>query len=227
MSSNKSQIPRRVTIKENPEVTQKETNTCRCPCTITSVNVVAAIALITLGALSYVIAMATKNWSASGYRMKMGLWDFCVNEVKNNTWSCFPVNTEFSVATQAFSILAAMCYCCLAVLYVLYFLFSGLQKSRALIIGTCLIAFAVVSLQIMTLIVYGTKHGDLYHTIDEEHFKNTLDVLYLSWSYYFAIVSTILATVSGVLLFLEFKHLAYQTIYQETVNNDEQVNCGL
>lgn len=92
---------RKVTIKEEPDIPFEQTETlitsCRCPCILASVNVVASIAVIGLAAIAYVIAMTTRNWSASGYRMKMGLWDFCINQVHNNTWNCYPVNTGMSV----------------------------------------------------------------------------------------------------------------------------------
>lgn len=69
----------------------------------------------------------------------------------------------------------------------------------------------------MALVVYGAKNRDLYLKIEQDYFQTPLDQLFLSWSFYFAIVSTILATVSGVLLFVEFKNLAYETIYQQPI----------
>lgn len=75
----------------------------------------------------------------------------------------------------------------------------------------------------MTLVVYGAKNRDLYFKIKRDYFQDSLDPLFLSWSFYFAIVSTILATVSGVLLFIEFRNLTYESIYEEPV---EQAGHG-
>lgn len=95
MSKPKNVASRKVTIKEDHIITPEENSQlfCQCPCRITSVNSVASLAVVILAAISYVVAMATRNWSASGYRMKMGLWDFCLHEMNNNTWKCYPVNT--------------------------------------------------------------------------------------------------------------------------------------
>ena len=56
---------------------------------------------------------------------------------------CFGSFPDFSVAVQAFSILAAMGYACAFVLFILYMLFEILHKSRPLVIGMSFIVFCI------------------------------------------------------------------------------------
>ena len=56
---------------------------------------------------------------------------------------CFGSIPDFSVAVQAFSILAAMGYACAFVLFILYMLFEILHKSRPLVIGMAFIVFCI------------------------------------------------------------------------------------
>ena len=77
-----------------------------------------------------------------------------------------------------------------------------------------------VSLQMMTLIVYGTKHDDFFTKLQPERPSDSFHVRRqtpaLSWAYFLAAASTLLATVSGVLLLLEFKHLTYKEIFRDS-----------
>ena len=67
----------------------------------------------------------------------------------------------------------------------------------------------------MTLIVYAFKNGELYRKVVKQYFKEDLEPLYVSWSYAFSVVSTLIATASGCLLFVEYKNVMYQALYSE------------
>ncbi|XP_052774084.1 uncharacterized protein LOC128212803 [Mya arenaria] len=225
IDTNANSEKRAVPKAPNGRPTEAVTSSARrcASCGLTSVNFIASFTVLLIATVSFIVSMATKNWSASGASMKMGLWDFCVKRVDSAAWECFPVNTDFSVATQAFSILAAMCYACLFVLYFLCVVFPALHKARPLVIAMCLAAFATVSLQIMTLVVYATKNRELYSKIEKNYFPGVgLEELYLSWSYYFAIISTLMSTVTGALLFVEFKNLTFKSLYDLPVEQKSQ-----
>ncbi|KAH3697166.1 hypothetical protein DPMN_084655 [Dreissena polymorpha] len=85
----------RVEHKRLPDVKTPNANSMlhNCPCKITSVYIAASLAVLVLAAIAFTVAMTTKNWSASGTRMRMGLWDYCIIERGNITWTCHPVNT--------------------------------------------------------------------------------------------------------------------------------------
>lgn len=72
----------------------------------------------------------------------------------------------------------------------------------------------------MTLVVYGKKHGDF---VTDVHFGSMAAYgrQTLSWSYFLEAISTLLATVSGVLLLVEFKHLNYKDIFKDRENQSE------
>ena len=60
----------------------------------------------------------------------------------------------------------------------------------------------------MTMIVYGVKMEQLYRRAERVHFMRHLDPLTIAWSFAFAIVSSIIATVAGVCTFLELRNIA-------------------
>ncbi|KAL5016935.1 hypothetical protein ScPMuIL_006524 [Solemya velum] len=177
-----------------------------------SVQFALSLAVLILAAITYFVSLATTNWSASGQVLRMGIWEFCVMNDGNGSWKCFPCIAEFSMAAQAFSILSVMCYACAFVLYFLYLIFPTLHKSRPLMMGLCLICFSVVSLQIMTMVVYGVKVRQYYFKIERKYFSALLEPLYMSWSFAFAIVSTILSTVAGICTFVELRNIALTAI---------------
>ena len=65
----------------------------------------------------------------------------------------------------------------------------------------------------MTLIVYGVKNGELFRKVKRDYFAEELEPLFVSWAYAFSVASTLIATSSGSLLFMEYKNIVYQALY--------------
>lgn len=168
----------------------------------------ASLAMLLVAAILYLVAVGTNSWSVSGRELTLGLWKFCMDTTGNKVWTCLQNKTDFSLAAQAFSMLAVLCYAVSFLMYLAYIVFPSLGKSRALTMALCLLGFSIVCLQMMTMIVYGVKMEQLYKRVEVRHFQNGLDSLTIAWSFAFAIVSTIIATAAGVCTFLELRSIA-------------------
>ena len=70
----------------------------------------------------------------------------------------------------------------------------------------------------MTLIVYAIKNGELFRKVEKDYFNEKLEPLFVSWSYAFSLGSTILATASGSLLFVEYRNIVYQALYSQPID---------
>lgn len=69
-----------------------------------------------------------------------------------------------------------------------------------------------VCLQIMTMIVYGVKVGEYFRKVELRHFNHHLDSLSISWSFAFAIVSTLVGTAAGVCTFIELRNITIEDL---------------
>ncbi|XP_064605362.1 uncharacterized protein LOC135470384 [Liolophura sinensis] len=169
----------------------------------------ASLALFLMSAVLFMAALGTRSWARSGQRLTIGLWDYCANTQGqgDREWDCFSNYTEFTMATQAFSILAVVCYVSAFLLYLIYMMFPSLHQSRAATIGICLLGFSIVSLQIMAMIVFGVKVPEYFELLSRRHFTRIVNDLVVSWSFGLTIVSTLLGTVAGVCVFLELRNI--------------------
>ncbi|KAL8625728.1 hypothetical protein ACOMHN_044003 [Nucella lapillus] len=167
-----------------------------------------SLAMLLVAAVLYLVAIGTNSWSASGQALTLGLWKFCMDLQGDRTWRCLPNKTDFSMAAQAFSMLAVLCYAVSFLLYLAYIVFPSLTKSRPLTMALCLLGFSVVCLQMMAMMVYGVKMEQLFRRVERRYFMHHLEPLTLAWSFAFAIVSSIIATAAGVCTFLELRNMA-------------------
>ncbi|XP_041359266.1 uncharacterized protein LOC121375730 [Gigantopelta aegis] len=175
----------------------------------------ASLALLLIAAIMYLVALATTSWSSSGEELTFGIWEFCFWDIEDEKkkWKCLTSKADFTMAAQAFSILAVMCYAVAFLLYLAYIIFPTLSKSRPITMGLCLLGFCVVCLQIMTTIVYGVKVGDYFRKVEIRYFTHQLkESLMISWSFAFAIVSTLMATASGICTFLELRNITLEDL---------------
>lgn len=172
----------------------------------------ASLAMLLLAAIFYLVAVGTNSWSTSGQVLTFGLWKFCVDTEGKKEWRCLPIKTDFSLAAQAFSMLAVLCYAVSFLIYLAYIVFPSLGRSRPVTIALCLLGFSVVCLQIMTMIVYGVKVEHFFKRVEVIHFQRYLDPLNIAWSFAFAIVSSIVATAAGVCTFLELRNIALEDL---------------
>ncbi|XP_070194499.1 epithelial membrane protein 3-like [Littorina saxatilis] len=167
----------------------------------------ASLAMLLIAAILYLVAIGTSSWSTSRQELSLGLWRFCMDIEGDKTWTCLPNNTDFSMAAQAFSMLAVLCYVVSFLMYLAYIVFPSLSKSRPLTMALCLLVFSIVCLQLMAMIVYGVKMEELHSRAESVHFMQHLHALNIAWSFAFAIVSSIIATASGVCTFLELRNV--------------------
>lgn len=57
-----------------------------------SLNLTGSLGSLVFSAVTFTVAMTTRNWFSDGVTAKMGLWDFCIAFPENGTWSCFSIN---------------------------------------------------------------------------------------------------------------------------------------
>ncbi|XP_067678498.1 uncharacterized protein [Haliotis asinina] len=173
-----------------------------------------SLVMLLIAAVAYFISLATTSWSTSGKDLAFGIWNFCYLHLMDgeNRLTCLPNKADFSMAAQAFSILAVMCYAVSFLLYLAYIVFPSLSKSRPITMGLCLLSFCVVCLQIMTMIVYGVKVGEYFRKVELRHFSHNLESLSISWSFAFAIVSTLVGTAAGVCTFIELRNITIEDL---------------
>lgn len=174
-----------------------------------SVHVGVSFFVLTLAAACYVTSLVIGVWVESGGMMTFGIWKHCVKDyLKQSTWKCKVNLSDFNMAAQTFSILAIMCYICGLFLYIVYLSCQSLHKSRPITMGLCLLSFSVVTLQIMTMVVFGVKVTQQFEEVSEAHFSDSPAALRVSWSFTAAIVSTILATISGICMSIEMRNIS-------------------
>ncbi|KAK6171981.1 hypothetical protein SNE40_018394 [Patella caerulea] len=176
---------------------------------------VISLILLLLAAAGYLVALATTSWSISGQLLVFGLWQYCFLDTKpdgEKIWKCLTNNTDFTMVSQAFSILAVMCYFVAFLLYMASVLLSSLHRCRPMIMALCLLTFCIVSLQIMSMVVFGVKIGHYFKKLEDKHFDISLEPLTISWSSTIGIISNILATAAGVCLFLELRNVAMEEL---------------
>ncbi|XP_076440738.1 uncharacterized protein LOC143280093 [Babylonia areolata] len=176
----------------------------------------ASLAMLLAAAVLYLVAIGTHSWAASGQGvLTLGLWKFCMQlqgpgqgqSDLHHTWRCLPNKTDFSLAAQAFSMLAVLCYAVSFLLYLACIVLPSLARSRPLTMALCLLGFSVVCLQMMTMMVYGVKMDQLFRRVERVYFMRHLDPLTLASSFTFAIISSVLATAAGICTFLELRNL--------------------
>lgn len=173
-----------------------------------SVHVGVSFFVLILAAACYVTSLVIGVWVESGGMLTFGIWKFCIQDIlKQSSWECKVNLSDFNMAAQTFSILAIMCYICGLFLYIVYLSCQSLHKSRPITMGLCLLSFSVVTLQIMTMVVFGVKVHQQFEEIGDKYFTEPPAPLRVSWSFTAAIVSTILATISGVCTSIEMRNI--------------------
>nr|KAG5703267.1 hypothetical protein BaRGS_034178 [Batillaria attramentaria] len=104
----------------------------------------ASLAMLLIAAIFYLVAIGTNSWSTSGQVLTFGLWKFCMDTEGKKEWRCVPNKTDFSLAAQAFSMLAVLCYAVSFLMYLAYIVFPSLGRSRPVTMALCLLGFSVV-----------------------------------------------------------------------------------
>uniref|UniRef100_A0A0L8HP53 Uncharacterized protein n=1 Tax=Octopus bimaculoides TaxID=37653 RepID=A0A0L8HP53_OCTBM len=174
-----------------------------------SIHSAVSFGVLILAGLCYVTSQVTDVWMESDGLLSLGVWSFCVFSTDTHSWSCEINFSGFNMASQTFSILALLCYLNAFFLYTLSMACRSLQKCRPIITGISCLVFFIVSLQIMTMIVFSVKVH--HHTDDVTELHLGKDEkrlpLRLSWSFTAAIVSTILSTISGVCISIELRNI--------------------
>ncbi|KAK7491929.1 hypothetical protein BaRGS_00016775, partial [Batillaria attramentaria] len=103
----------------------------------------ASLAMLLIAAIFYLVAIGTNSWSTSGQVLTFGLWKFCMDTEGKKEWRCVPNKTDFSLAAQAFSMLAVLCYAVSFLMYLAYIVFPSLGRSRPVTMALCLLGFSV------------------------------------------------------------------------------------
>ncbi|ESP01311.1 hypothetical protein LOTGIDRAFT_157489 [Lottia gigantea] len=175
-----------------------------------SIKFIISLICLLLAAGFYFVALATSYWSV-GRLLIFGLWQYCYVSVETvivKNWKCHPNNTDFTMSAQIFSILAVMCYLVAFLLFMISAFIPSKNKSRPVIMTICLLTFCIVSLQIMSMVVFAVKINEYFRKIQNKHFENEFETVTISWSFVIGIVSNVICTVSGVCIFVDLRNLA-------------------
>lgn len=179
---------------------------------------VIAVSTFVLGAVLFIVSVSSTSWQGLNESVTVSIWNNCflVNYAKMwvcNFWHDVP---DFVRSSQAFVIIALLCYAVSCFLLIAAFVLRCLHRSKVTLIVLSLLTFTSACMIAMMVIVMAMKGRDYLLEMkqgEDKIYKYHLQGKHISghyeigWAMIVAIVASLINFISFAFFLLEYKDI--------------------